>query len=145
MKFLEIRPDSDPDILLEQFVLDFIPDIFSALRNNQKFEINRDEPLSPEDIIALFMQINSVMGLVNRYCKMKYQRPAPSIKLEMRIRDNSFVWFRFVPLDEAREPITEEKENMSLVLPKDLEQISSLNKEGYNVIAIFNKSFPPKT
>ncbi len=145
MKFLEFRRDSEPNELFERLVIEFIPDIISALKNNQKFEVNPDEPLSPDDAIALFVKITKTLGIVNNFCKIKYKCEASTIKMEMRIRDGSFVWFRFVPLNENNEPITKEKDNISLVLPNDVEQISALNKEGYNIIVLFtNFSAPPQ-
>ena len=145
MKFLEFRRDSEPNELFERLVIEFIPDIISALKNNQKFEVNPDEPLSPDDAIALFVKITKTLGIVNNFCKIKYKCEASTIKMEMRIRDGSFVLFRFVPLNENNEPITKEKDNISLVLPNDVEQISALNKEGYNIIVLFtNFSAPPQ-
>ena len=145
MKFLEFRRDSEPNELFERLVIEFIPDIISALKNNQKFEVNPDEPLSPDDAIALFVKITKTLGIVNNFCKIKYKCEASTIKMEMRIRDGSFVWFRCVPLNENNEPITKEKDNISLVLPNDVEQISALNKEGYNIIVLFtNFSAPPQ-
>ena len=145
MKFLEFRRDSEPKDLFERLVKEFIPDIVSALKNNQKFEANLDEPLSPNDMVALFVKITKTLGIVNNFCKIKYKCEASAIKMEMRIRDGSFVWFRFIPLDKDNEPITKEKENISLVLPNDVEQISALNKEGYNIIVLFtNLSSPPQ-
>ena len=37
MKILEFRRDSEPNELFERLVIEFIPDIISALKNNQKF------------------------------------------------------------------------------------------------------------
>ena len=107
--------------------------------------MNPDETLSTDDAIALFVKITKTLGIVNNFCKIKYKCEASTIKMEMRIRDGSFVWFRFVPLNENNEPITKEKDNISLVLPNDVEQISALNKEGYNIIVLFtNFSAPPQ-
>lgn len=144
MKSLEFNPQSEPVELFEVFFRDFVPDIFSALRKNTQLEINSEQPLSTEEVILLFQQIMKSLNFANGLCKKKYKCTADSIKVEMRIRNDSFVWFRLVPLDKFKEPITEEKENYSFVLPNDTEQMSALIKEGYTEVILFSKLFPPK-
>ena len=92
----------------------------------------------------LFQQLMKSLNFANSLCIRKYKCAADSIKVEMRIRNNSFVWFRLVPLDKSKEPITEEKENFSFVLPNDTEQMSTLIKEGYKDVILFSKLFQPK-
>lgn len=144
MKFLEFTPESEPLEVFEVFMRDFLPDILSALRNNRRLEIDHADPLSELEIATLYMHITKVLGLENNFCKTKYSCSAVSIRVEMRIRNRSFVWFRFVPLNKNKEPITKEKENFSLVLPNDSAEISALRDEGYNSILLFGKIFPPK-
>lgn len=144
MKFLEFTPQSEPLEIFEIFLRDFIPDIFSALRNNRKLEINSAEPLTPEEITLLFLQITKVLNFSDNLCKTRYNCKPDSIRVEMRIRNRAFVWFRLVPLDKNKEPITKEKENISMVLPIDHAEITALNNEGYGTIVAFNKIFPPK-
>lgn len=144
MKFLEFTPESEPLEIFEIFFRDFIPDIFSALRNNRRIEVNHDMPLSQEEIALLFVQISQVLNFSDQLCKIRYDCLPDSIRVEMRIRNGTFVWLRFVPLNKDKEPITKEKENISMVLPVDHAEITNLNNEGYGTIVAFNKIFPPK-
>lgn len=144
MKYLEVDLNSDPYKILDKFITEFVPDIFSALRNSRKFEVNPDEPLSADDLSVLFSQMGDAMALTVNYCHLKYNCVPLVIKVELKIRDDAFVWLRFVPLNEAKEPIMKEKENVSLVLPNDFDQIDALQKEGYNIVMLYRRFFRPR-
>lgn len=106
--------------------------------------MDREQPLNAAEVVLLFQQIVKSLNFANSLCREKYKCAADSIKVEMRIRNNSFIWFRLVPLNKAKEPITKEKENFSFVLPNDTAQISALSGEGYANILLFGKIFQPK-